>query len=138
MTDTSVQELLAGLPIFAGLSSRQLKKLIGKTKETTHTGGQVVAAEGTGSLAMHVLLAGTADVTLRGDTLRRLSVGDQFGEISMIDGRPRSATVTATSELRTLALSHLDFTALLEDDPTFARSLLVHLCARLREAESRH
>jgi len=137
MTDTSAPDVLSGLSIFAGLSSRQLKKLLAKTRETSHQAGHVIASEGAGALALHVVLEGEAEVSLRGEVLRTLTTGDHFGEISMIDGKPRSATVTATTDLRTLALSHLDFNNLVDDDPTFARALLVALCARLREAENR-
>jgi len=64
-------------------------------------------------------------------------VGRYFGEISMIDGKPRSATVTAVAPMTTLAIPHQDFERLLADEPDFARGLLVNLCARVREAEAR-
>ena len=67
---------------------------------------------------------------------RTLTVGDHFGEISLIDGKPRSATVSATEPLTTLAVPYQAFQSLLDDDPTCARGLLTVLCARLREAEA--
>ena len=59
------------------------------------------------------------------------------GEISMIDGRPRSATVTALEALKVMAIPHQDFEAVVDEDPEVARRLLKTLCARLREAEAR-
>jgi CRP-like cAMP-binding protein len=76
-------------------------------------------------------------VDLHGQEVRTLGPGDHFGEISMIDGKPRSATITATDDLTTLVVPHQDFEQLLRGDPDFARALLSTLCARLREAEAR-
>ena len=88
-------------------------------------------------MAFHLILDGRATVSIAGTEVRSLGSGDYFGEISMIDGKPRSATVTATEPTRTLAIPHQDFERLVADEPDFARGLLVTLCARLREAESR-
>src|SRR6476646_12236995 len=110
MSDKSdLQDRLAALPIFAGLSGRRLGKLVDQAKEVHHPVGREVATEGEGALALHLVLAGKAEVTLHGEAVRTLSEGDYFGEISMIDGRRRSATVTAASDLTTLAVPHASF-----------------------------
>ena len=138
MTDKNkLEELLAAVPVFAGLSRRQLSKLVGNSKETRHHAGHELAREGEGSLALHLVTSGTATVSVRGDNKRTLKEGDYFGEISLIDGKPRSATVTAETELTTLAVPHVAFQRLLEEEPGFAAGLLKLLCARLREAEAR-
>ena len=138
MTDnaTDVQAHLARVPIFAGLSSRQLGKLAGSSRRTTHQAGHEMAKEGEGALALHIILDGTAEVSVHGRPRRELSAGDYFGEISLIDGKKRSATVTATSDLHTLAVPHGPFQKLLETEPGFAAGLLTLVCARLREAEA--
>ena len=138
MTDnaTDVQAHLARVPIFAGLSSRQLGKLAGSSRRTTHQAGHEMAKEGEGALALHIILDGTAEVSVHGRPRRELRAGDYFGEISLIDGKKRSATVTATSDLHTLAVPHGAFQKLLETEPGFAAGLLKLICARLREAEA--
>jgi CRP/FNR family cyclic AMP-dependent transcriptional regulator len=137
MADTSDFELrLNRVPIFGQLSRRQLKKLLSKAKTTSHSAGQDVTEQDKGSLAFHLVLSGSADVTVHGKKVRTIGPGEYFGEISMIDGRPRSATVTAASPLSTLAVPHLAFQGLLDDEPEVARQLLVRLCDRLREAEA--
>jgi CRP-like cAMP-binding protein len=75
---------------------------------------------------------------VHGEHRRRIGPGDYFGEISLIDGLPRSATVQVGSDgpMRTLAIFRTDFNELLEDDPTFARALLITLCTRLRSVEA--
>ena len=138
MTDnaTDVQAHLARVPIFAGLSSRQLGRLAGSSRRTTHQAGHEIAKEGEGAMALHILLDGTAEVSVHGKPRRELKAGDYFGEISLIDGKKRSATVTATSDLHTLAVPHGAFQKLLETEPGFAAGLLKLICARLREAEA--
>ncbi len=138
MTDnaTDVQAHLARVPIFAGLSSRQLGKLAGASRRTTHQAGHEIAKEGEGALALHIILDGTAEVTVHGSPKRELRAGDYFGEISLIDGKKRSATVTAASDLHTVAVPHGPFQQLLETEPGFAAGLLTLVCARLREAEA--
>jgi len=138
MTDnaTDVQAHLARVPIFAGLSSRQLGRLAGSSRRTTHHAGHEIAKEGEGALALHIILDGTAEVTVHGSPKRELRAGDYFGEISLIDGKKRSATVTAASDLHTLAVPHGPFQQLLETEPGFAAGLLTLVCARLREAEA--
>ena len=138
MTDnaTDVQAHLARVPIFAGLSSRQLGKLAGASRRTTHQAGHEIAKEGEGALALHIILDGTAEVSVHGSRKRELRAGDYFGEISLIDGKKRSATVTAASDLHTVAVPHGPFQQLLETEPGFAAGLLTLVCARLREAEA--
>ena len=96
-----------------------------------------MSAEGLGGLAFHYILDGHATVSREGRELRTLGPGDYFGEISMIDGRPRSATVTAVEPMRVLAIPHQEFESVIDQDPDFARHLLKTLCARLRESEAR-
>lgn len=135
----SAQDLttrLAAVPVFAGLSSRHLGKLVDSSRVTTHQAGHEIAKEGEGALALHVILDGTAEVDVHGRAKRRLGPGDYFGEISLIDGKKRSASVTAATDLHTLAVPHLAFHKLLESEPGFAAGLLTLLCARLREAEA--
>jgi CRP/FNR family cyclic AMP-dependent transcriptional regulator len=135
--DRDREAMIAGVDLFGGLSKGQLRQLAGTAKEVSHPPGKVVAAEGLGGLAFHLVLEGQATVSRDGRELRTLGPGDYFGEISMIDGRPRSATVTAGDSLRVLAIPHHEFDALLEQDADFARAILKTLCARLREAEAR-
>jgi CRP-like cAMP-binding protein len=99
--------------------------------------GKEVAVEGEVGHALHVILSGRATVSHDGRTVRRLGPGDYFGDISMIDGMPRSATVRIDEDVRALAVGHMVFETLLDERPEFARVLLKRLCARLREAEAR-
>ena len=135
--DREREALIADVDLFRDLSRSQLKRLASASREVSHPVGKAVATEGQGAHAFHFILEGEATVTKDGRVLRTLGPGDYFGEISMIDGRPRSATVSAVAPLQVLAIPHLDFEQVLDEDPGFARHLLKTLCARLREAEAR-
>ena len=135
MSTAQPLDTLAAIPLFSGVSKRHLKRLVDQAKEVRHESGRVLAQEGLGALAFHLVLEGTVEA-LRGDTVvRELGPGDYFGEISMIDGKPRSLTVRAVTSVRTLAIPHAAFDKLVDEEPTVARTLLVELCARLRAAE---
>jgi len=96
----------------------------------------VVAEERTPGGRFFLILDGEAKVTVGNRTRRVLRAGDYFGEISLIDGQPRSATIVAATPLRTLALAEWNFRSALLTNPGIARKLLVELCRRLRSAES--
>ena len=132
-----VEAMVANVALFSGLSHRQVHKLVDRARELKHPAGQEVAAQGMGALAFHLVLEGHASVTRDGQEIRTLGPGEYFGEIGMIDGKPRSATVTATEDMISLAVPHQEFERLVGDEPDFARALLGTLCARIREAEAR-
>lgn len=137
MKAEELQTRLAGIDLFQGLSKRALKKLVRSGTQTHHADGREVIAEGSGAIGFHFITAGEARVT-SGETVRRtLGAGDYFGEISVIDGQPRSASVEAVGSLETFAIHPDIFDKIIDDHPDFARGLLVLLCKRLREAEKR-
>jgi CRP/FNR family transcriptional regulator, cyclic AMP receptor protein len=128
---------LAATDLFNGLSKRALTRVAKAGREIKHADGHEVIVEGHGAIGFHLITAGTARVTT-GDTVRRtLGVGDYFGEISAIDGRPRSASVEAIEKLTTFAIEPAVLNTLIDENPAFARQLLKLLCSRLREAERR-
>ena len=134
----AARDALAGVDLFAGLSTRQLGKLAKVSRPTSHKPGAEVAAEGRGAMAFHVITDGVATVTVGGRQVRTMGPGEYFGEISLIDGEPRSATVTAAGDapLQTIAIAKGPFSALIEEEPSIAKALLVRLCGRLRAAEA--
>lgn len=137
MNADELKARLASVDLFDGLNKRALGQLVKGGREIKHPDGHEVITEGAGAVGFHLITGGTARVTTGGSVRRTLGVGDYFGEISVIDGRPRSASVEAIENLSTLAIAPAVVNGLIEDNPAFARRLLVLLCARLREAERR-
>jgi CRP/FNR family cyclic AMP-dependent transcriptional regulator len=135
LSDSSTVDLLASVDLFSELSPRQRKRLVTRGREIDHPQGHEVAHEGLGSLAFHLILSGGVAVLTDGRVIRELASGDYFGEISMIDGKPRSATVVTTEPTRMFVVPYQLFQELLREEPDVSLSLLKLLCARLREAE---
>jgi CRP-like cAMP-binding protein len=131
----SAVELLGGVDLFQGLSKKELRAIAAMAKEMQFDEGQRVVTEGEEGGRFHLILDGKAKVTVGGRTKNALGPGDYFGEISLIDGGPRSATVTAETPLRTLALAEWNFRPLLKEMPTIAPKLLVEMCRRLRASD---
>lgn len=131
-----VAQRLAEIDIFRGLSPKQLKKLAAQVREVHLDDGHQVATEGHGALGFHLILDGQATVSSGGVERRTLGPGDYFGEISLIDGKPRSASIVAKGPLHTAVIDNSTFQPLI-DEPQFARRLLLVLCERLRALEKK-
>lgn len=138
MTDRRVlQGMLGATRLFGGLSRKELETVLRTAVEVDHSAGTVVVGEGREGVGFHLILTGSATVTQHGRTLRKLGPGDSFGDIALIDGGTRSATVIADEPLHTLSLTAWHFKPLLLSNADIAYKLLVELCRRLREAEER-
>lgn len=132
MDQSTIVELLRSVPLFSSLPDHDLKQVADRMKEVHFPSGTAVAKEGETGVGFHLLVEGTAEVSKNGTPLATLAHGGYFGEIGLIDGGPRSATVTATSDLTTVSLVGWDFTPLL-DNASFAKGLLLGLCRIARQ-----
>jgi CRP-like cAMP-binding protein len=129
-------EALARSPLFADLSQRDLRRVARATEVYAYRDGRTIVREGTRSEGFFVILDGKAKVTRGGRTIRRLGPGDFFGEIGLLDGGPRTATVVADGPLRALVLLRKEFRTLLMDEPKVAYRILRGSTRRLRTFES--
>jgi CRP-like cAMP-binding protein len=134
---TDVVESLKGVPLFAGVKDRELKRLAKVMRESRFAEGKTITTEGQSGVGFFVIEHGNATVSLRGDIVRTLGPGDHFGEIALIDEGPRSATVVATTDLRCRGMAAWEFRSFVQEHPEVAWPLLETLAARLREAEDR-
>ncbi len=128
---------LGEVRLFAGCPKRVLRQLIEGGREVDHKPGREVAAEGRGAAAFHYVMDGSAQVTVGGSARGELKPGDYFGEISLIDGKPRSATVKAGDDgMKTFAIDRFEFNQVIKTHPDVAHTLLVNVCGRLRQCEA--
>lgn len=127
--------LLARIPLFADLDRREAEQIARLFKQRRFTAGETVAREGSGGAAFFFIDSGEATVSVQGRPRRTLTAGDYFGEIALIDGGARSATVTAASDLVCWGLTYWDFGPLVQDNAAIAWKLLQSLAKKLRAAE---
>jgi len=130
-----LERALAQAPLFAGISKRHLRAVARLSRVSSFHAGASVVTEGAEGSAMYVLLEGTAKVVKGGRTLARLGPGSFFGEISLLDGGPRTASVIAETPLRTVKLGGAELRKVLQQEPQMALRVLTELAKRLRPQE---
>jgi pyruvate,water dikinase len=126
---------LQRVSFFADMDRRQTEQIARLLKERRFAKGETVIREGSGAAAFYIIDTGEAVVTSHGQPLNTLGQGDHFGEIALIDGGPRSATVVATTDLVCYGLTFWEFRPLVERNGAIAWKLLQALARRLRAAE---
>jgi len=126
-------ELLARVPIFADLSKRHLRGIASVAGEARFGPGATIVQEGTAGEAFHVILEGNAKVVIRGRTIARMGPGDFFGEIALLDGAPRTASVIAEMPLVTIRIYRQAFVKLLETEPSITVKILGEVARRVRQ-----
>ena len=129
-------DLLAGVPLFADLSAADLKRIALVAKRMRYREGAVVVEEGSTGGRFFVIQSGAARVVVRGRTRATLGPGAYFGELSVLDGEPRTASVVAAEPLEVWSIADFNFRPLLKDRPALALKLLAALTARLRRVEN--
>jgi|SRR6266536_2622841 len=132
MSDARV-EALSKVPLFANLSARQLRRVLKGTTEDQYEEGTLIVRQGGRTPTMFVILEGTARIVRDGKTIARRSAGDFFGELSVIDGRPRAGTVIAETPIRCVILYREKLREVVMGEPRAAWAMLEALVSRVRE-----
>ena len=127
---------LEEVPLFQGCSRRQLRHIARIAETFEAPAGMPLARVGEPGNQFFLILDGNARVDVSPDKHVSLRPGDFFGEMSLLDGEPRSATVVAESPMRVLVISRRNFSTLLGEVPGLIQNILVVLCKRVREAEA--
>lgn len=130
------KDILKGVPLFDCLTARERASVIAAGKEVRYPAGKAIVEEGAAGMGFHLILEGEAKVSVKGRTRAKIGPGAYFGEISLLDRGPRTATVTAETPVTTLSLVSWNFLPLIDEHPSIAKKLLVELCARLRTLEN--
>jgi CRP/FNR family cyclic AMP-dependent transcriptional regulator len=134
MTATTTD--LRMVPLFQGMTDRALEAIAALAHEVEVGGGEPLTREGEAGDAFYLLVDGQVDVTRGGSMVGRLGPGDFIGEISLIDGRPRTATATAVGPVRVLEVCRPEFLELMDRHPAVRLGILVALTDRIRSDEA--
>lgn len=130
-------DFLARVPLFSNCTPDEIEVIAQAVQEQSYEPGQIIVTQGSPGQAFYLVVSGRVEILRDGKSLGAFGPGDFFGEMSLIDNAPRSATIRALEPARCLMLSSWDFKAILERTPTIAIRLLEVLSRRLRVADER-
>jgi CRP/FNR family transcriptional regulator, cyclic AMP receptor protein len=126
-------ELIKQVPLFARCSKRELEEIASLADELDIPADRNLTREGAAGHEFVVLVSGAAIVKRNGRTINRLSDGDFLGELALVTGRPRTATVTTTEPSRLLVITAASFRRLMRDTPSIQAKVLEAVVSRLPE-----
>lgn len=126
--------VLSRLPLFANVGKRQLRRIAGLAEVREFESGDIVVRKGEPADGFHLIIGGRAKV-VEPRRAGRLETGNYFGEMALLDGEPRSATVVAVGPLQTMRLPRRPFIRLLQQEPSIAIAMLAELGRRIRHLE---
>lgn len=126
-------DVLRSVPLFQGMTDRAIEAIAGLAEDAEFPAGAELTREGSSGESFIVIVTGRAAVDVGGRQVRELSAGEYLGEISLIDGGPRTATVTATEPIQALIVPRVGFEKLMNDYPVVRLDVLNALTHRIRE-----
>lgn len=132
-TERDWADVLGALPLFDGLSKRHLRGLAKLARVDDYSPGEVIVQAGDSGDSFFVVLEGSARVL--GKSRRELRPGDFFGEMALLDGEPRSTTITAKGRVRTMKLQRRSFLKALKQEPQISLKIMESLARRVRRLE---
>ena len=130
--------LLSAARLFDGVDAEGMKRIAAVAVEVDFPADHVIARQGEIGTGFFVVVAGAARVVRNGATIATIGAGDFFGELSVLDGRPRNAQVIADGPTTCLALATWDFEAVLLEEPRVTLAILRGMATRLRDLTEAH
>ena len=125
-------DMLRKVPLFAGLDKKELDEIASSMRERRFKAGDTVTQEGAGGVGFFVVEEGQADVNVGGEAKGSVGPGDYFGEIALINESPRTATLTARTDMLCYGMTPWDFRPLVESNSTIAWKLLTAMAQKMR------
>ena len=126
---------LKQVPLFQGLSDRELKSIARDVREEPYSAGQNIVTEGSRAAAFFMIAEGRAKIIQGGKARGTLGPGSYFGELALFDSLPRTATVQAETQVKTLVLSPQSFAGVLAENWAVTKKIFARLAARIRETD---
>ena len=130
---SAVIDHMRKVPLFRGMHTSALETVADRASETSFEDGETVTREGEPGETFYIVIEGRLRVSKHGTLVRELGPGDFLGEISLVDGRPRTATVTAVGPVQALVIRRADFLEMVEWDSAVRLGILIALTERIRK-----
>jgi CRP/FNR family transcriptional regulator, cyclic AMP receptor protein len=127
-------DVLRGIPLFAPLSKRHVKRIANLARPRRFAANSAIVTKGQRGESFYVILDGEATLSLPGGRRVTLGSGDWFGELALLDGGPRTATVLAKTPVLTMSIARRSFLKLVKGDSELSLGLLKVMAERLRDA----
>ena len=124
-------EMLKKVPLFQGLDKRELDEIASSMRERRYTTGDTITKEGSGGAGFFVIEEGEAEVSVAGEVRGAIGPGEYFGEIALLNDSPRTATLTARTDMVCYGMTPWDFRPLVESNSTIAWKLLSAMAEKL-------
>jgi CRP/FNR family transcriptional regulator len=124
--------MLKKVPLFAGLDNKELQEIARSMRERRFKAGDTVTQEGAGGVGFFVVEEGQADVNVGGESKGSVGPGDYFGEIALINESPRTATLTARTDMLCYGMTPWDFRPLVESNSAIAWKLLTAMAEKMK------
>jgi CRP/FNR family transcriptional regulator len=125
-------DMLKKVPLFSGLDNKELQEIASSMRERRFKAGDTVTQEGAGGVGFFVVQDGEAEVNVGGEAKGSVGPGDYFGEIALINESPRTATLTARTDMLCYGMTPWDFRPLVETNSTIAWKLLTAMAEKMR------
>ena len=136
-SSTAYLEHLSKVPLFTACSNRDLQKIAKASDEVTIEAGRVLVEQGGIGRECFVIIDGTATVKRNNRKITTLGTGDYFGELALLDGGPRTASVVAETDMTVLVLGQREFHGLLDEVPGLSHKVLSTMAKRIRELDQK-
>lgn len=138
----TITRFLHTVPMFEGLQDKQLQRLAKRFTERKYNDGETIVTQGTLGIGLFIIESGSANAIRHNPdgssvVVNELKSPDFFGELSLLDDAPRTASVVATSDTKCLVLTQLDFNSVLREDADIPITMLKELAKRLRRLTER-
>jgi CRP/FNR family cyclic AMP-dependent transcriptional regulator len=129
---TASADTLKKVPLFAGLDKKELEQIASSMRERRFKAGDTVTQEGAGGVGFFIVEDGEAEVDVGGEARGVVGPGDYFGEIALINESPRTATLTARTDMVCYGMTPWEFRPLVESNSTIAWKLLSAMAEKMR------
>jgi CRP-like cAMP-binding protein len=132
-----IDERLAQIPLFQGLGKKELRHISGLATRLEEPAGKILTKEGQQGYEFIIVLEGEVEVRRQGEVIAKRGAGDYFGEIALLDNRPRTATIVAVTPVVIEVIERREFLGLVAENPEIGQAIMATMAQRLEQLDER-